>query len=56
MYSIQIVSTHMGKSTRMKRVKCENCNDNTVDSEIFARILFSRIVLKDVLVMWKIRE
>ena len=27
-----------------------------VDSEIFARILFSRIVLKDILVMWKIRK
>ena len=28
----------------------------TVDSEIFARILFSRIALKDTLVMWKIRD
>ena len=26
----------------------------TVDSEIFARILFSRKALKDILVMWKI--
>ena len=28
----------------------------TVDSEILARILFSRIALKDILVMWKIRD
>ena len=29
---------------------------HTVDSEIFARILFSRIALKDILVMRKIRD
>ena len=28
----------------------------TVDSEIFARILFMRVTLKDILVMWKIRD
>ena len=28
----------------------------TVDSEIFSIILFSRIALKDTLVMWKIRD
>ena len=29
---------------------------NTVDSEIFVRILFWRIALKDILLMWKIRN
>ena len=27
-----------------------------VHSEIFAKILFSRIAIKDILVMWKIRD
>ena len=33
-----------------------NDNQSTVDLEIFAKILFSRIALKDTLVMWKIRD
>ena len=33
-----------------------NLKHYTVDSEIFARILFSRIVLKDILVMREIRD
>ena len=38
---------------KINRTRDENVNLHlyTVDSEIFARILFSRIVLKDILVM-----
>ena len=47
-----------GEISKQKREvsMIRKCHNRTVDSEVFARILFSRIALKDILALWKIRD
>ena len=57
MWSMQVVLGDEPYKCNIWNMKSVHMHSSiTVDSEIFARILFSRIALKDILVMCKIRD